>query len=551
MNNNLVNGWEVVIGLEIHAQVASNSKLFSSSATSGEDGPNSRVNFFDAGMPGVLPVINSKCIDLAIKTGLGIYGKINEISVFDRKNYFYPDLPSGYQISQFFYPIVTGGYVEIGESAENEQEIVRIGITRIHLEQDAGKNIHDLAPDKSFVDLNRSGIALMEIVTEPDMRSVFQAVFVAKKLHALVQYLETCNGNMEQGNFRVDANISMHKPQTPFGTRAEIKNLNSFKFMQAALTYEIERQMEILEGGGKIVQETRLFDVNSGVTMTMREKEDADDYRYFPDPDLPALILTKERIQSIADNMPELPDDKKRRFIKDFGLSEYDATILTSDRKISLFYDEAIAFGGFSDALKAYKLVANWIIGDLFAVMKENDLSIRFLSKPISSSKVEVAYEAQNQSVDIHEGDWGESQISQKPHEDSSIEATNKFAEEIELRKKSISITPLAIAKLIALIQDGTISGKIAKTVFEKMWKEGIAEPIEIVESLGLKQISSEAEILPEIRKIIAENPGIVAEYKNGRTSVFGFFVGQVMKKFKGQASPDVVNKLLYQELDL
>ncbi|MDR1208637.1 MAG: Asp-tRNA(Asn)/Glu-tRNA(Gln) amidotransferase subunit GatB, partial [Holosporales bacterium] len=347
--DNLIRGWEVVIGLEIHAQIASKTKLFSGMPTSGSGGPNSRVDFFDAGMPGMLPVVNSVCIDQAVKTGLGLHGQINKISIFDRKNYFYPDLPTGYQISQFFYPVVSGGYVDIADgegstgdasseasddpaavaaaagtptsaaspysspSESSEPKYTRIYITRIHIEQDAGKNIHDLSPNKSFVDLNRAGIALMEIVTEPDMRSVPQAISVAKKIHALVQYLETCDGNMEQGNFRIDANVSVHKPGTVFGTRAEIKNLNSFKFMQTALLYEIDRQIELLESGQRVVQETRLFDSTKGVTATMREKEDANDYRYFPDPDLPPLVLTDERINEIASNMPELPDDKRRR----------------------------------------------------------------------------------------------------------------------------------------------------------------------------------------------------------------------------------------------
>jgi aspartyl-tRNA(Asn)/glutamyl-tRNA(Gln) amidotransferase subunit B len=484
---NLINGWEVVIGLEIHAQISSASKLFSGSATSGDGGPNSRVNFFDAGMPGTLPVVNAKCIDLAIKTGLGLLGTINEVSIFDRKNYFYPDLPNGYQISQFFYPIVSGGYVETTE----EDETKRVGITRIHLEQDAGKSLHDIDNNKSCIDLNRSGIALMEIVTEPDIRSVGQAVSVAKKIHSLVQYLETCDGNMELGNFRIDSNISLHRPNTELGTRVEIKNLNSFKFMQTALQYEITRQMEVLESGGKVTQETRLFDTTSGETRTMRDKENADDYRYFPDPDLPPLILTQERIAAIKKSLPELPDEKKRRFIRDFGLSEYDARILTADRKIGEFYDAAVLFPEFKDKQKAYKLTANWIIGDLFASMKENGISI-----------------------------------------DQTL------------------IVPISLAKLVALIEDGTISGKIAKTVFEKMWNgEYGGDPSEIVAACGLKQISSVDEILPVIKKIIADNQNVASEYVAGKESVFGFFVGQVIKHFKGNANPEIVNKLLKQEL--
>lgn len=478
--------WEVVIGLEIHAQIASKSKLFSGSATEGAEGPNSRVNFFDAGMPGMLPVVNAYCIDQAIKTGLGIHGQINKISVFDRKNYFYPDLPSGYQISQFFYPIVSGGYVDIMDNGEE----VRIGITRIHMEQDAGKSIHDLDPNKSYIDLNRSGISLMEIVTEPDMRSVDQAVALAKKLHILVQYLGTCNGNMEHGNFRIDANVSVHRPGTPFGTRVEIKNLNSFKFMYSALNYEVNRHIALLEENQSIQQETRLFDTNTGITVTMRDKEDANDYRYFPDPDLPPLILTEERIQLIKDQMPELPDDKKHRFMNQFGLSEYDASILSFDRDVGNFYDAAVSYTEFQDPQSAYKLVANWIIGDLFAALKNDGLE--FTATPIR---------------------------------------------------------PEGISKMVALIQDGTISGKIAKTVFEAMWKQQSSDPKAIVEQLGLKQISSEEDILPVIQEIIQKNDKLVQDYKSGKTSVFGFFVGQTMKHFKGQANPEIVNALLQRLL--
>ena len=487
---NLIEGrtgsWEIVIGLEIHAQVASKSKLFSGSATSGDGEPNSRVNFFDAGMPGMLPVINSKCIDLAIKTGLGIHGNINKISEFDRKNYFYPDLPTGYQISQFFHPIVSGGYVDIVSGEENK----RIGITRIHLEQDAGKSIHDIDPIRSFIDLNRSGIALMEIVTEPDMRSVDDAVAVAKKIHSLVQYLGTCDGNMEKGNFRIDANVSLHKPGTPFGTRTEIKNLNSFKFMHSALTYEIERQLEIIESGGTLIQETRLFDSNNGVTISMREKENAEDYRYFPDPDLPPVVLTDERINKIRDEMPELPDDKKNRFIKDLELSEYDADILTSDKDIASFYENAISFDGFKDNLSACKLVANWIIGDLFASMKANNLSIN-----------------------------------------------------------QIKLEPISIAKIVSLIQKDILSSKMAKTVFAKMWEDSESDPEKIIEKLGIKQISDKNVIASAIKQIIENNQSIVLEYKNGKESVFGFFVGQAMKHFKGQANPEIVNEVLKEEL--
>lgn len=479
-------GWEVVIGLEIHAQVASKSKLFSGSATSGDGGPNSRVSFFDAGMPGMLPVVNEYCVDQAIRTGLGIHGEINKVSVFDRKNYFYPDLPTGYQISQFFYPIVSKGYVDVLDGTETK----RMGITRIHLEQDAGKSIHDLDPKKSFIDLNRAGIALMEIVTEPDMRSVEQAVAVAKKVHTLVQYLGTCEGNMERGNFRIDANISIHRPGTPFGTRVEIKNLNSFRFMQAALAYEVERQTEVLESGGVVTQETRLYDTQTGVTVIMRDKEDANDYRYFPDPDLPPLILDEGRIEAIRRSMPELPDEKKKRYIQSLGLSEYDADILTGDLSLSRFYEEAVQCSEFPNPQAAYKLIANWIMGDLFARMKEESL------------------------------DFG-----------------------------GVKVTPKALSQLVVLIQKGVISSKMAKTVFEEMWQHPDQSPQDIVTRLGFRQVSDEASILSSICEILAANPSLVESYRNGKESVFGFFVGQVMKHFRGQANPEVVNVLLKKEL--
>lgn len=491
MNSNLIEGktgvWEIVIGLEIHAQIASKSKLFSESKTEGELGANSRVSFFDAGMPGMLPVINSYCIDQAIKTGLGIHGDINLISIFDRKNYFYPDLPSGYQISQFFHPIVSNGYVDI----KDDEETKRVNITRIHIEQDAGKSIHDLSQTKSCIDLNRAGVALMEIVTEPEMRSVSQAVSVAKKIHTLVQYLETCSGNMENGNFRIDANISIHRPDTPFGTRVEIKNLNSFKFMQTALNYEIARHQEVIENGGKINQETRLFDSDTCETSPMRDKENANDYRYFPDPDLPPLILSQERIDKIAKQMPELPDDKKNRFINDLGLGEYDAEILSSDKDVGQFYDEAVCYEPLKNNNQTNKIIANWMIGDLFSLMKKDNKSI-----------------------------------------------------------KEIKLTPIAISKLVELIFNQVISGKIAKTVFEQMWISECNEPSEIVEKLGLKQISSKEEILQAITEIIKNNQSLYGEYKAGKEALYGFFVGEVMKHFKGKANPDIVNQILKQALN-
>ncbi|MDR1208126.1 MAG: Asp-tRNA(Asn)/Glu-tRNA(Gln) amidotransferase subunit GatB [Holosporales bacterium] len=485
--SDLVNGkWEVVIGLEVHAQIASRSKLFSGSAIDGEDGANTRVSFFDVGMPGTLPVINSRCVDQAIRTGIGVHGQVNKISVFDRKNYFYPDLPSGYQISQFFFPIVTGGYLDIDVA----DETFRIGLTRIHMEQDAGKSIHDLDPNRSFVDFNRAGIALMEIVSNPDMRSVEQAVAFAKKLHTLVKYLGTCDGNMEKGNYRIDANVSLHEPGTPFGTRVEIKNLNSFKFMQSALLYEIERQADVIEKGNVVVQETRLFDPVQGITTTMRDKEDAEDYRYFADPDLPPLHLTDERISEIRESMPELPEAKYARFVNDLGLSNYSAEILSSDRLVGEFFDRAVLAGAFKDKLAAYKLVANWIVGDLFAAMKEHSVEM-----------------------------------------------------------PDLKITPESMAKLIELVQDGTISGKIAKSVFEQMWLHPEQAPKSIVERLGLVQISDDGAISAAIEDILSTNENSVRDYLQGKEAVYGFFVGQIMKHFHGKANPEKVNSLLRQAL--
>ena len=341
---NLIQGqtgqWEVVIGLEVHAQAVSNAKLFSgASAVFGAD-PNTQVTFLDAGMPGMLPVLNKACVDQAIKTGLGMNSTINKVSVFDRKNYFYPDLPLGYQISQFYYPIVTGGYIDI----DLENEVKRINITRLHLEQDAGKSTHDLHPSLSYIDFNRAGVALMEIVSEPEMRSSQEAMAYVKKLRSILRYLGTCDGNMEEGSLRVDANISLHQPGTPFGTRAEIKNVNSVRFLGQAIEYEIVRQLDIIESGGTVIQETRLFDPAKGVTRSMRSKEDAMDYRYFPDPDLRPLVLDEARIEAIRVTMPELPDAKRDRFIQEFSLTKYDANVLVAEKETADFYEEIVGF---------------------------------------------------------------------------------------------------------------------------------------------------------------------------------------------------------------
>lgn len=472
--------WEVVIGLEIHAQVTSQSKLFSSSPTNFDAAPNTNVSTIDAALPGMLPVLNEKCVEQAVLTGLGLNAKINNYSVFDRKNYFYPDLPQGYQISQFYHPIVGKGSMEI-ELEDGQSKT--IGITRIHLEQDAGKSIHDQSPNESFIDLNRSGIALMEIVTEPDMRSIDEAVALVKKLRSIVRYLSTCDGDMEKGSMRCDANISVRPiGSSKFGTRVEIKNLNSFKFIAKAIDYEISRQIDLIEGGGEVSQETRLFDSELEETRTMRSKEDAIDYGYFPDPDLPPLILSNDYIEKIKSKLPELPDAKKKRYMKDYGLSQYDTDVLIADRDIALFF-EAVANG--SDA----KMAANWVTAELFGILNKNKLDIT--NSPISSEN---------------------------------------------------------LAKLINLIKDETISGKIAKQVFEKMFENGEA-PNVIIDREGLVQLSDNSAIEKIVMEVITANTDKVNEYRSGKDRLFGFFVGQVMAKTKGQANPQVVNEILKDKL--
>ncbi|CAO5681668.1 MAG: Aspartyl/glutamyl-tRNA(Asn/Gln) amidotransferase subunit B [Holosporales bacterium] len=489
--SNLVKGktgdWEVIIGLEVHAQVISKSKLFSRSSTDFGADPNTQVSFVDAGMPGMLPVINQHCVNQAIKTGLGFNGKIEEISVFDRKNYFYADLPTGYQISQFYHPIVSGGYIDI--DLENG-ETKRINITRLHLEQDAGKSTHDLSPTESYIDLNRAGIALMEIVSEPDMRSAFEAQAYVKKLRSLLRYLKTCDGNMEQGSLRVDANISVHKVGTPFGNRAEIKNVNSVKFLGQAIEYEILRQINILEEGGTVIQETRLFDPGKGETRSMREKENAHDYRYFPDPDLKPLVLTKERIESIQKTMTELPDAKKARFIEDYAITPYDADVLTQEKETADVYESIVKASQSKDSKVVAKQIANWFISEVFGAMNRENIQ-KFDDLPF----------------DIK-----------------------------------------TLAELVDLIADGTISGKIAKDVFSKMWETGKGAN-DIVQSLGLKQVSDPSAILSAINQILDQNASQVNDYKAGKEALFGFFVGQVMKEMKGKANPSLVNELLKEAL--
>ena len=475
--------YEVVIGLEVHAQVTSNSKLFSTSSTKFGAEPNTQVSLVDAAFPGMLPVINEFCVKQAIKTGIGLKAQINKRSVFDRKNYFYADLPQGYQISQFKDPIVGEGKV-ILDMPNGQKEV---GIERLHLEQDAGKSIHDMDPHNTFVDLNRSGVALMEIVSKPDLRSPDEVNAYIKKLRSIMRYLGTCDGNMQEGSLRADVNVSVRlKGAKDFGTRCEIKNVNSIKFMQMAINYEANRQVDLIEDGQKIDQETRLFDTKKNETRSMRSKEDAHDYRYFPDPDLLPLEVTDEFIDSIKSEIPELPDDKKKRFIDEFKISPYEATILVSDIEVAKYFEEVVAKMGKN---KDMKLAVNWITGELFAVLNDKNL-----------------------------------EISQSP-----ISAKN-------------------LAKLINLIKNGTISGKIAKSIFEDMIS-GDIDPQVIVEEKGLKQESDPKALEVLIEKIINENRDKAIEYKQGKEKLFGFFVGQVMKNSGGKANPQMVNEILKAKL--
>ena len=473
------NNYEVVIGLEVHAQVLSESKLFSSSATKFGAEPNTQVSLVDAAFPGMLPVINEFCIKQAVKTGLGLKAKINKRSIFDRKNYFYADLPQGYQISQYKDPIVGEGSVIL--DLPSGEKI--IGIERLHLEQDAGKSIHDIDPQNTLVDLNRSGVALMEIVSKPDLRSPDEVNAYIKKLRSIMRYLGTCDGNMQEGSLRADVNVSVRKKgEEKLGTRCEIKNVNSIKFMQMAIEYEANRQVDLIEEGESIDQETRLFDTKKNKTRSMRSKEDAHDYRYFPDPDLLPLMISDDLINDIKKNIPELPDEKKKRFIDKFNLSAYEANILVSDIETSKYFEEVIKN---SDV----KLSTNWITGELFALL--NDKNLEISKSPISAKN---------------------------------------------------------LSKLINLIKDGTISGKIAKSVFEIMAEKDL-NPIEIVEKKGLKQLSDPKEIELLIDKVINDNPDKVNEYKSGKDKLFGFFVGQAMKASSGKANPQLINDILKKKL--
>ncbi|WP_448208118.1 Asp-tRNA(Asn)/Glu-tRNA(Gln) amidotransferase subunit GatB [Azospirillum sp. sgz302134] len=471
--------WEVVIGLEVHAQVISNAKLFSGAATDFGAEPNSQVSFVDAAFPGMLPVINEHAIEQAVRTGLGLKAQINLHSVFDRKNYFYADLPQGYQISQFQQPIVGKGEIILDMPDGSSRTV---GVTRLHLEQDAGKSLHDQHPAKTYIDLNRSGVALMEIVSEPDMRSAEEAGAYVRKLRSILRYLGTCDGNMEEGSMRCDVNVSVRKPGQPFGTRCEIKNVNSIRFVMQAIEYEARRQIEIIEEGGKIDQETRLWDTTKFVTRSMRSKEEAHDYRYFPDPDLLPLELDEEWVEDIRKTLPELPDDKKARFIGEYKLSPYDANVLVSEKAKADFY-EAVAKG------RDPKLAANWVTGELFGYLNKAGKEI----------------------------------------EESPVSAEN-------------------LGGLIDLIADNTISGRIAKEVFEAMFETG-EKAADIVEKKGLRQVTDTGAIEASIDAVLNANADKVAEFRSGKDKLFGFFVGQVMKATQGKANPALVNEILTNKL--
>jgi aspartyl-tRNA(Asn)/glutamyl-tRNA(Gln) amidotransferase subunit B len=471
--------WEVVIGLEVHAQITSRSKLFSGAATDFGAEPNTQVSLVDAAMPGMLPVINRRCVEQAVKTGLGLKAKINLTSVFERKNYFYPDLPAGYQISQYLHPIVGEGTIVLDLPDGSTREV---GIERLHMEQDAGKSIHDLDPASSFIDLNRAGVALMEIVSKPDLRSAEEAGAYLRKLRSILRYLGTCDGNMEQGSLRCDINLSIHRPGEPYGTRTETKNVNSIRFVQQAIEYEARRQVEEVEDGNEIRQETRLFDSRRGETRPMRSKEYAHDYRYFPDPDLLPLELEPEWVAEIERGLPELPDAKKRRFMDHYGLSAYDAGVLVAEQETAEFF-EAVARG------RDPKQAANWVMGDYFAALNRTGTSLG--EAPVDAGK---------------------------------------------------------LGGLIDLIGDGTISGRIAKEVFEAMWESG-RDAAAIVEEKGLKQISDSGAIEALVDQIVADNPAQVEQFRSGNEKVLGWFVGQVMKATKGQANPGLVNQVLRAKL--
>ena len=473
-------GWETVIGLEIHAQLATRSKIFSGSATAYGALPNTQANLVDLGYPGVLPVLNGEAVRMAVCLGLAIGARIAPRSVFARKNYFYPDLPKGYQISQYELPIVAEGMLEI---VLDDGVRKRIGITRAHLEEDAGKSLHEGLPGLTGIDLNRAGTPLIEIVSEPDMRSAREAIAYMKKVHTLVRYLGICDGNMQEGSFRCDANVSVRRRGAEqFGTRAEIKNLNSFRFVEKAINFEVERQIELIESGGKVVQETRLYDPDKGETRSMRSKEAANDYRYFPDPDLLPVLLEPAFVEAVRATLPELPDDKAARFVRDHGLSDYDAGVLTASRELAAFYEDVLRRVG-SDP----KLCANWVMGDFSAFLNRDNLEV-------GAAKVDAVH----------------------------------------------------LAGLVLRIVDATISGKIAKEIFEAMWESG-ASADAVIEQQGLRQSTDAIEAA--IDEVMARNPGQLADYRSGKDKLFGFFVGQVMKATGGKANPAQLNELLKAKL--
>ena len=485
--------WEVVVGLEVHAQVTSNSKLFSGAATAFGAEPNTQVSLVDAAMPGMLPVPNAECIRQAVRTGLAINAQINKWSRFDRKNYFYADLPQGYQISQLYHPLVGEGEIEISLDDKNpEAEVKRIGIERIHVEQDAGKLMHDQHPTMSYVDLNRSGVALMEIVSRPDIRSPAEAGAYLAKLRTILRYVGSCDGNMDQGSMRADVNVSVRRPGEPFGTRTETKNVNSVRFVMAVVESEARRQVDLIEDGGTVVQETRLYDPDKNETRSMRSKEDAHDYRYFPDPDLLPLVLEDSFIEECRASLPELPDAKRHRYENALGLAPYAAGVLTADVETARWFEAllaaAAAKAGKPEADLA-KQASNWLISELFGALNK-------LGKGLADSPV----------------------------------------------------TAEGGAELLALIADGTISGSIAKQVLEKMLETGDSAAV-IVEREGLKQTSDTGAIEAAIDKVLADNAAKVEEYKGGKEALFGFFVGQTMKAMQGKANPQVVNELLKKAL--
>jgi aspartyl-tRNA(Asn)/glutamyl-tRNA(Gln) amidotransferase subunit B len=481
--------WETVIGLEIHAQLSTQSKIFSGSAIAYGAPPNAQANLVDLGYPGVLPVLNAAAVRMAVKFGLAIGARIAPHSVFARKNYFYPDLPKGYQISQYELPIVAGGSIDVVLEDGTHK---RVGVTRAHLEEDAGKSLHEGLPSVSGIDLNRAGTPLVEIVSEPDMRSAKEAVAYMKKVHTLVRYLEICDGNMQEGSFRCDANVSVRrKGAEKFGTRAEIKNLNSFRFVEKAINYEVERQIEIIESGGKVKQETRLYDPDKGETRSMRSKEEANDYRYFPDPDLLPVVLDETFITGVRATLPELPDQKAARFASEYGLSVYDAGVLTASRELASYYEEVAR-----EVPGEPKLAANWVMGELAAALNKDGLEIGDVAGSGGVGKLPAA----------------------------------------------------RLAGLVKRIADQTISGKIAKEVFEAMWASGSSADA-IIEEKGLKQITDSSAIERAIDEVMAKNPGQLADYRGGKDKLFGFFVGQVMKATGGKANPAQLNELLKKKL--